>query len=593
MDRKTCSLSQKLFRTYAGWFLLCLFIILCLAIWYVATVISQNIADTREQLSQNIDENIENYFKNMNSFSIELLNSGEFKKAAVSRLPKISDTGMGGASEAFSTMYLESYKMIQEKYRIGILVDNQYYIWMGHSYYISPVDTAQIHTYDDLVRDETPVVKYLSKNEYLEQTGGDRFAKEKEQSYITLSRSMDPGNRYLNGRAVLEIMTDVDEFKNMISGLSGNTDGQGLQVNIYDTYGQPIYTESDLNLTSYVEKGVTGVLREKGSMIDVHKIFNGRLTVVYTIDSATYYNKLFSFLIMALFLSILIFGAITVITYKISEQISKPIHNMCGRVRSIDLKQGIHFEKVETHIDELEFLSDSLREMSVDLGESLQNIITLKDYETQARMLALQAQMQPHFLFNTLTMIGTLAEEDGNVKITRICLNLTKMFRYIADSGQGGVRMFEEIRHVEQYVEIMKERFPTSKVQIDIPLELMNCRIPKLIVQPLVENAFKYCKRQKPEITVRGYLMEDGRWTVEVKDNGDGFPIEKKEEIMKKCREGMKDEKALSSQIDGMGLVNVFVRLKLFFGENMTYHIEALEGKIVIGGCMNGDAGTI
>ena len=60
-----------------------------------------------------------------------------------------------------------------------------------------------------------------------------------------------------------------------------------------------------------------------------------------------------------------------------------------------------------------------------------------------------------------------------------------------------------------------------------------------------------------------------------------------------KCREGMKDEKALSSQIDGMGLVNVFVRLKLFFGENMTYHIEALEGKIVIGGCINGDAGTV
>ena len=65
--------------------------------------------------------------------------------------------------------------------------------------------------------------------------------------------------------------------------------------------------------------------------------------------------------------------------------------------------------------------------------------------------------------------------------------------------------------------------------------------------------------------TEAGYLLEDGRWTVEVKDNGDGFPIEKKEEIMEKCREGMKDEKALSSQIDGMGLVNVFVRLKLFF----------------------------
>ena len=108
--------------------------------------------------------------------------------------------------------------------------------------------------------------------------------------------------------------------------------------------------------------------------------------------------------------------------------------------------------------------------MSDDLQESLQEIIALKEYELHAKLLALQAQMQPHFLFNTLMNITSLAEEEGNERIYRICMNLTGMFRYISADNPEGVNLYEEIRHVENYVDIMKERFPESYVRIDIPL---------------------------------------------------------------------------------------------------------------------------
>ena len=112
----------------------------------------------------------------------------------------------------------------------------------------------------------------------------------------------------------------------------------------------------------------------------------------------------------------------------------------------------------------------------------------------------------------------------------------------------------------------------------------MKIRIPKLTVQPLVENAFKYCNRNRPEILVKGIMEESGGWAIQVGDNGAGFSHEKKEEIMRKCEEGLKSENVLSNQINGMGLVNVYARMQLFYGkESMLYQIEENRGSVIIG----------
>lgn len=578
---KKRSLSKKLFQTYAGWFLLCLVTFVFLAVWYMSAVISQNIEDTQIRLMGSIDENVENYFEDMNAFSMELLNSDEFKDIAIEQLPEAYEQKKS-LSVLFSRMYTEAYKMIQNDYNIGVVANDQYYVWMGSNYYISPLTQERITTYDGMERNEKPRIKYLAKNEYLESTAGEHYKKDIDKEYVTLSRSMDNQRRYLNGRSILEIMVDVENLREYMVRLSG--DNQSLMMNLYDSDGNAIYTESNLDVIDYVKTGEKGSYRQRENLVEVHPVFDGKLMVVYVIDRMAYYEKLLSFLGLSVIVCLIVCGIVMMITYQISNQISRPIHEMCRNVEKINLEQGVNYEKVDTNIDELEFLSDSLKEMSTHLGVSLERIITLKDYETHAKMLALQAQMQPHFLFNTLTMIGTMAEEDGNEKIASICMNLTQMFRYIAAEDSRGVKMFEEIRHVERYVEIMKERFPEAVVVIDIPLEALGCLIPKLSIQPLVENAFKYCNRKKPWICLKGSVTEDGRWQVEVQDNGTGFSGEKVREIMGKCSESMKEEKTLSNQIDGMGLVNVYIRLKLFYGDSMIYEIQEGTSRILIGG---------
>ena len=584
---KKRSLSQKLFRTYVGWFILYLVILLTVTLTFMTVIIRKNIRDTHDQLITSINENIQNYFDDMNAFSMELINSAAFKQTAIKVLPEAYETKKS-VSEPYSQLYHVAYKMIQKGYNVGVIVEDEYYIWMGQNYYVREIDGASIHTYDDLVRDETPAVKYLAKNEYLDQI---MPAAAEGNSYITLSRSMSLTRPFMNGEAILEILVEEEDLANSISEMLGTREDGGVQINLFDASGNTIYGESDLDLSGYLKEVQPGSSEEEGNIITVQKIFNDRLTVIYTMDVESYWERLTQFWMIAIVLCIGIIAIIVWLTYRISKQTSRPIREICDHVQKISLTDGIGYEDVETDIDEINFLSRSLKEMSVNLEESLNQIILLKDYEVHAKMLALQAQMHPHFLFNTLMTIASMAEEQGNQNIYRICVNLTSMFRYISADAGDGVRIYEEIRHVENYVEIMKERFPESEVDIDIPLEIMDQKIPKLTIQPLVENAYKYCDRQKPKISIRGTVEENGGWTISVQDNGKGFSPMDIAEIMEKCREGLKNEKMLSGQIDGMGLVNVYVRLKLFYGDDMIYLIVENKGLIVIGRMSANDDG--
>lgn len=572
------SLFQKLFRTYIGGFIVYLGILFLISLGVITVITQREFTKNQEALMMSISENVNHYFEEMNAFSMELSNSMAFKTIAVKEIPETFEEGKTIVG-LFSDLYQNAYKMIQKGYRVGIVVKDQYYIWMGEGYHIGRIKD-NCATYENLLRDESAVVKYLPENQYLKMTNPKAM---KEQAYITLSRSMSLNRPFLNGQEILEIQVEEETFANSITEMLEDTKNRDIKLDIFDTDGKKLYGESDMDLSAYVKGGSEKTFQSKGKKIRVDKIFHDRVTIVYTMDKNVYLNRLWQIWILALaVIGGIIVGAVY-ITWRISKQTAMPLYKMCEHVRQIDLEKGNGYKPIDTDVEELEFLSDSLQVMSNNLEESMKQILTMKDYELHAKMLALQAQMHPHFLYNTLMTIATMAEKSGNDGIYKICMNLTSMFRYISAESAEGVRVFEEIRHVEQYVEIMKERFPDSIVDVDIPLEIMDERIPKLTIQPLVENAFKYCNRQKPVISVEGKVREDGSWIVIVSDNGKGFSAETRTEIMDRCKESMENEKMLSNQIDGMGLVNVYIRLKLFYGEEMHYVLGENEGRIEIG----------
>lgn len=581
MDKKP--IVKKLFKTYIFWIIICIFVILCSTVFYAGNVINTNITETQKQLTLSINQNIENYFQEMNDFSMELIKSQSFRETALNRLPVYYEEERNTV-DLFSVLYKEAYKMIQKNYKVGIITDQGYYIWMGEEYFIDEIPDHVPDPYQNYQKDGSAVIKYLGKNGYLQETMGTRKIVEKDDARITLSRSFGRNNFFYNGSAILEVQMDAEKFTADMCRLSSSKKDTGLQIHILNNEGDTIFSESDLDGKKFLEENEwkTGSFRKNGYYTYVYKLFNSDIYVLYNISILSYYNKFLTFLGIAILFFLIITALMIVVSYRVSREISRPIHQVCQELGKVDLAQGIRYRRVDTEIMELDYLSNSIGELNEKLEESMHHIITLKDFEIHSKLLALQAQMQPHFLVNTLTTMGSMAEESGNMDISRMCLNLTQMFRYISAEESEGVRLFEEMKHVDRYVEIMKERFPNAQVESDLPLEMMNMRIPKLIIQPLVENSFKYCNRTKPHIRIMGEWQEGKCWRLKVTDNGEGFSNSKAEEIRKKCEESMDGVNSLSTKIDGMGLVNVYVRLQLFYREEVIYVINQ-EG-IVIGG---------
>ena len=109
-------LSQKLFRAYIGWFICFMIVLLSISIGFMAFMIHRNFEDPQEQLINSIDENVQNYFEEMNAFSMELMNDQTFKKTAVIQLPQ-EYAGGKSTTESFSQLYRDAYKMFQKSYK--------------------------------------------------------------------------------------------------------------------------------------------------------------------------------------------------------------------------------------------------------------------------------------------------------------------------------------------------------------------------------------------------------------------------------------------------------------------------------------------
>jgi two-component system sensor histidine kinase YesM len=219
-------------------------------------------------------------------------------------------------------------------------------------------------------------------------------------------------------------------------------------------------------------------------------------------------------------------------------------------------------------INELEDLSISFQEMGDRLNESIRDLMKMKEQELKLRISALQTQMNPHFLYNMITIISIMAEEKMNESIIEVCQNLNNLFRYISDQSLTTVDLEKELENTENYLNLMKIRYDEDlNYEIDVPETMLHIQIPKLIIQPLVENCIKYGMKANPPWNIRVKGEHDRfNWKISVNDNGNGFSPELLEQ-MKEQLESIRGNIHMSElHIDGMGMQNIFRRLLLMYG---------------------------
>lgn len=232
--------------------------------------------------------------------------------------------------------------------------------------------------------------------------------------------------------------------------------------------------------------------------------------------------------------------------------------------------------------DEIEILADSMNQMSIKLKTLIEEEYNsrilkaqLEQQTTQAMLLALQSQVNPHFLYNALESIRLKAIVKNETETAKMILYMSRMFRRVINWSDDIIILQKEIKFLEEYLSIQKYRFDDEfEYVIQVEEEALNCMLPKFAIQPLVENA---CVHGVESISgsrlIEIYvILQDNRIAISVRDNGSGIS----DDILSYLKEILNNG---GKPVESVGLYNVYQRLVLYYGEEFTFDVKSELGQ--------------
>ncbi|WP_187273872.1 sensor histidine kinase [Paenibacillus sp. N3.4] len=278
--------------------------------------------------------------------------------------------------------------------------------------------------------------------------------------------------------------------------------------------------------------------------------------------------------VLTLFLLIVIAG-----TVYISIRFTAPIKQLIRyitRIQTGQIQAGQKNADIElARTDEMGILANRFHSLMQDLNQMVMREYRLELANKSNQLMALQAQINPHFLNNALQSIGTLALQHDAPKIYGLISSLAKMMHYSMNTNESVVPLSKEIDHIKAYLELQKQRFEHQfEIIYDIEASTKSVSIPKMILQPLVENYFKH--GFKPSLSTgllhlrATKIIEGGQpfLILEIEDNGIGLTEERMREVRGRLH-------APSISDHGcIGLSNVLTRVQLYFTDQATLELE-------------------
>lgn len=309
----------------------------------------------------------------------------------------------------------------------------------------------------------------------------------------------------------------------------------------------------------------------------------GWRVVVYTPLSDIYAVGLKNIAGLAVMMAAVLIAAI-VLGIVLSGQISRPVSILIKAMEKVD-KGTVKYidEKEYDWQDEMGLLLHSYNQMGQRINDSIEKIYVYQLNQKQTELKMLQFQINPHFLYNTLNTISSIALLEGVDVIARIADNLSSMFQYNI-KGSDIVPFGQEFKQANRYMTIQTIRFPGKyEFTQHIPQALYDEPVLKFVLQPLVENSLKHAfpkMRETNRIDLEAYY--DGEnIEIRIRDNGIGMNSETVRKLNEELEE--MDTKTLVENVDrGIGLRNVNARIRNFYGKGYGIRIRSKEGEYTV-----------
>lgn len=432
--------------------------------------------------------------------------------------------------------------------------------------------------------------------EILEGTSGEIIWTEARPVYIQILSGKVPRNYFSMARKMVDIISleelgmmsiEIDEriLQETCSGLKEEgaliyiMDREGRSVSSLEEVGEDfniVYLKLGKELTE-IEEGVIEYKIGGEERVAIYCSFNqGRWILMKTIPKLALYKEINKVQKNVLAGSVAVFLFMLGAGLAYSKKITKPISNIMRQMEEV--KKGCLNVRVDTKSDnELGDLGESFNQMITRIQELMEEVVIAERNKNELELEVLHAQINPHFLYNTLNTIRWMAKIKGEDSISSALVALVKLLRISISLGKNLILLEEELQYIENYIQIQRLRFDQDfQIEYQIQKADKESLIPKLILQPIVENAIIYgMEGKKGEGEVLRIQVYTKDWEegikITVEDNGPGIEPEVIEHIIKKVDTIQKFSK--------VGLNNVNQRVKMYFGKEYGLYIESLPKK--------------
>ncbi|WP_186576031.1 cache domain-containing sensor histidine kinase [Aquibacillus kalidii] len=569
------------FKLISHFLIISIIPIICLGLlinWTVERVVEQQVNDNTLQLISKVNETFEFYINNMQSITYYIASNEKVQNFFSTEVQNRTIHNQYDIQR-----YLRNFTTLSPEVA-GVLVVNSDGKYVSNELYVPPSkDLREESWYQEAVNNKG-IFKIIGqpKNRSISS-----LVNYKNDEVVSVVRAViDPFTQKVQGVILIDLKLRViaETLVDIRLGKTG-------YLMLVDDQQRTIYQPDEPLVEKIPEEWIKGktsgsfskkVNSQKLQFIYQKSPFSDWTTIgVFPTEETIYEIREIRFYLV-IFVVILMFFGLPV-SYFLSNSISKPISQLMLFMRKAEEgKLDVRYK--EKRHDEIGMLGRSFNKMLSQINELLRLTERHERQKREAEFRSLQANINPHFLYNTLDTIQWMARKKKANDVAEVVESLAKLFRIGLSKGRDAITLNMEIEHIESYLLIQKTRYRDKlNYQIDIDEGARSLYVLKFILQPIVENAIYHGIKQRRgagHITVMAREKET-KLSIMICDDGVGMTDEQLQEMRKALSEAVERTENPSENRDkkGYGMLNVQARILLAFGKSYGINIDSYEGE--------------
>ncbi|MGC5775902.1 cache domain-containing sensor histidine kinase [Paenibacillus pabuli] len=420
----------------------------------------------------------------------------------------------------------------------------------------------------------------------LEGTGGeyvwnrldaDAFLQEEKSNWILAGRLMRSVD--LETYGVMLILFNTSLFESYLKDLRLNED---IAAYLLDADGKLVYAfhnqDADPPPLTQLSMGATEIRDEQGTahLYTKQTSDKAKFTLISKVSLAQIQHKGKIIVKVAVFSAAATVLCSWIIITIISRRLLRPLASLVNAMKRVRDGQFDTRVQIQTQ-DELGFIGERFNAMASRIDTLIHEVYERELSEKQAELKAIQAQLNPHFLYNTLSMFFWKFYMLGDEKSARLVTALSEMLQYTLEPVQRLTTLQDEMTQIDHYLQIQQARYQEAlSIEISVPSELLRCQVIRLLLQPIVENVFVHAfadKRDNRRLEIRGFRYagndaESDMLILEIADNGCGMDPSMVDRILAPLAHADEERQHI-------GMRSVLRRIELIHGESYGVQIES------------------